>query len=121
MGSDHKLKLWFYLFRCPRCGHYERHARLIGSLGQYLNWCPACSSCFAVRRGSLVGIGLSLLLFWGASLGLIMLSVEVVFPNWRVGWAMLAANVVIVPAFGALWRIIYLRIAKYDYVGKCAP
>ncbi len=50
-----------------------------------------------------------------------MLSVEVVFPNWRVGWAMLAANVVIVPAFGALWRIIYLRIAKYDYVGKCAP
>jgi len=120
MGSNRELKLWFWLFRCPRCGHYERHARLVGSLGQYVNWCPACSCCFALSRGWLVGIGLSLL-FWGASLGLIFLSVEVVFPDRSVGWAMLAANVVIVPAFAVLWRVIWLRIVKYDYVGKYAP
>jgi hypothetical protein len=61
----------FGLFRCPRCGHFQRHASLLMRTWHTYNWCGECKSYFRLKNAY------AYIILWGVACAAI---------GWLVIW-----------------------------------
>jgi hypothetical protein len=106
----------FAFFRCPRCGHFQRHASILMKGWHSYNWCGACSSYFRVKHEFAV------LVIWGLIFGILSLGVfwAGTFLSgdlWKSGAWMLFAELI----GGVVSIPLARRLVKFEYVGRDAP
>ena len=109
----------FGLFRCPRCGHFQRHPKLLvtGSWTSY-NWCGECASYFRLKYAP------AYIILWSIVVAVIGVPVAVLLGRFIWDSTGFWAGVYFVEAFVGIGAWILVRRLfpyRFEYVGKDAP
>src|SRR5687767_12555598 len=119
MGSTTNYTQPFALFTCPRCGHYQRHAKLLVKGWRSYHWCGECRSYFRLKHGTAIGLA------WGITIaaiasGFLWAAVSYSNGRWDFLWLIITAQVLALPVMAAVWPLFVRQLFRYEYVGRDA-